>query len=113
MKCLFCGAEVQIGHQCEYCGSFAEPSYYPKAKVRQKAKAIMFKDFGSDFDEYVVARGDCLWNIAKRYYGTAVLINNKQIMNLCRMIADFNGIEDMNLIYPGQRIKLPKGKVMT
>lgn len=106
MKCLFCGAEVQIGHQCEYCGSFAEPSYYPKAKVRQKAKAIMFKDFGSDFDEYVVARGDCLWNITKRYYGITSI-------PICRKVADFNGIEDMNLIYPGQRIKLPKGKVMT
>lgn len=106
MKCLFCGAEVQIGHQCEYCGSFAEPSYYPKAKVRQKSKAIMFKDFGSDFDEYVVARGDCLWNIAKRYYGITSI-------PICQMIADFNEIEDMNLIYPGQRIKFPKGKVMT
>ena len=107
MKCLFCGAEVQIGHQCAYCGSIAEPSYYPNIihEKPKKEKAIMFKDFGSDFDEYVVMKGDCLWNITKRYYGTTSFA-------VCRKIAEVNGIENPNLIYQGQRIKLPKGKVI-
>ena len=65
----------------------------------------MFKDFGSDFDEYVVMKGDCLWNITKRYYGTTSFA-------VCRKIAEVNGIENPNLIYQGQRIKLPKGKVI-
>lgn len=28
MKCKFCGAEVELGEKCEYCGSRAEKEYY-------------------------------------------------------------------------------------
>ena len=28
MKCKWCGAEVELGKRCEYCGSIAEPFYY-------------------------------------------------------------------------------------
>lgn len=62
MKCLFCGAEVEVGKRCEYCGSMAESSYYPKEKPKKKF-CIMLNC--SDFDEYAVVKGDCLWNITK------------------------------------------------
>lgn len=52
-----------------------------------------------------VVKGDCLWNITKRYYG-------KTSIPVCCKIAEVNGIENPNLIYPGQIIKLPKGKVI-
>lgn len=102
MKCLFCGAEVEIGKRCEYCGSMAESSYYPKEKPKKKS-CIMLNC--SDFDEYAVVKGDCLWNITKRYYG-------KTSIPVCCKIAEVNGIENLNLIYPGQIIKLPKRKVI-
>ena len=102
MKCLFCGAEVEIGKRCEYCGSMAEFSYYPKEKPKKKS-CIMLNC--SDFDEYAVVKGDCLWNITKRYYG-------KTSMSVCCKIAEINRIENPNLIYPGQIIKLPKEKVI-
>ena len=38
-KCQMCGAEVKIGQHCEYCGSMAEPYYYPipvRLKVLQR-----------------------------------------------------------------------------
>lgn len=57
MKCLFCGAEVEVGKRCEYCGSMAESSYYPKEKPKKKS-CIMLNC--SDFDEYAVVKGDCL-----------------------------------------------------
>lgn len=102
MKCLFCGAEVEVGKRCEYCGSIAESSYYLKEKPKKKS-CIMLNC--SDFDEYAVVKGDCLWNITKRYYG-------KTSIPVCCKIAEINGIENPNLIYPGQIIKLPKGKVI-
>lgn len=102
MKCLFCGAEVEIGKRCEYCGSMAEFSYYPKEKPKKKSYIMLNC---SDFDEYAVVKGDCLWNITKRYYG-------KTSIPVCYKIAEINGIENPNLIYPGQIIKLPKGKVI-
>ena len=77
-------------------------SYYPKEKLKKKS-CIMLNC--SDFDEYAVVKGDCLWNITKRYYG-------KTSMSVCCKIAEINGIENPNLIYPGQIIKLPKGKVI-
>lgn len=80
----------------------AESSYYPKEKPKKKS-CIMLNC--SDFDEYAVVKGDCLWNITKRYY-------EKTSIPVCCKIAEINGIENPNLIYPGQIIKLPKGKVI-
>lgn len=52
-----------------------------------------------DGDIWVVARGDCLWNIAAQVYG-----NGRK----WTQIADANGIKrSSGLIYPNQRLKLP------
>lgn len=49
---------------------------------------------------YVVVRGDCLWNIAKRFYGSGPLW--PRIFDANRKL-----IKNPNLIYPGQRFVIP------
>ncbi len=49
----------------------------------------------SDAAGYVVQEGDCLWEIAAKYGVSA------------RELAEVNGIEDPNLIHPGQRLQVP------
>lgn len=44
-----------------------------------------------------VERGDCLWNIAKKYLGSGTKY---------KQLATLNGISNANYIYPGQKIKL-------
>ena len=48
--------------------------------------------------EYVVKPGDTLYNISIIFYGSSEYYNR---------IAEFNGIDDPNLIKPGDVIKLP------
>ena len=52
---------------------------------------------------YKVKRGDCLWKIAKRYYGDGGAW--PKIFN-----ANRNIISNPNLIYPGQEFVIPGGK---
>ena len=56
---------------------------------------------GNTTDTYVVVSGDSLSKIAKRQYGD---------MNQWRRIYDANRdqIKDPDLIYPGQKLKLPR-----
>ena len=49
---------------------------------------------------YTVKRGDCLWNIAKRFYGNGAKYTT--IYN-----ANRNKIRNPNLIYPGQILWIP------
>lgn len=49
---------------------------------------------------YVVKKGDCLWNIAKKYYGDGS--KHTKIYN-----ANKNIIKNPALIYPGQKLKIP------
>ena len=46
---------------------------------------------------YTVKKGDCLWNIAKKYYGNGMKYKD---------IASRNNIKNPNLIYPGQVLTL-------
>lgn len=105
-KCQMCGAEVKIGQHCEYCGSMAEPYYYP-IPVRLKEKIIPPKNISRKTDSgysleqiYIVKRGDCLWNIAKRFYGSG--------SEYGRIVTANPEITNPNIIYPGQKIKIPK-----
>ena len=45
---------------------------------------------------YIVKKDDTLWNIAKEFGSTV------------EDIARANGIEDENMIYPGQKLYIPK-----
>ncbi|MCI8915511.1 MAG: LysM peptidoglycan-binding domain-containing protein [Oscillospiraceae bacterium] len=49
-------------------------------------------------DRYTVARGDSLWAICKKVYGDG---------SLAYQLAAANGIQNPNLIYPGQVLTLP------
>lgn len=55
----------------------------------------------ADFDEAeicVVVRGDCLWNIARRYYGSGAYYPR---------IAEANALPDADRIYVGQVLRIP------
>lgn len=47
---------------------------------------------------YTVVKGDCLWSIARRFYGDG---------SLCYRLATANNIPNANIIYPGQVLTLP------
>ena len=49
---------------------------------------------------YTVKRGDCLWNIAKKYYG-----NGSKYTTIYN--ANRDKIKNPNLIYPGQVLTIP------
>lgn len=52
-------------------------------------------------DTYIVKKGDCLWNIAKKYYSKGS--SYTKIFN-----ANKDKIKNPNLIYPGQVLTIPK-----
>lgn len=52
---------------------------------------------GKEETVYTVVKGDTLWGIAKRYSTTY------------QALAAYNGIKNPNLIYPGQKVKIPAG----
>lgn len=51
-------------------------------------------------ETYVVKKGDCLWNLAKRFYGSGAKYT--KIYNANRSI-----IKNPALIYPGMKLKIP------
>ena len=103
-KCKFCGADVEVGAKCSYCGSIAERLYYPDYKEDKKPEK---KDTGIKSrltipvnSYYNVKNGDNLWNISKRAYGRGDLYYH--IVRANRGI-----ITDENRIYPKQRFFIP------
>lgn len=76
-------------------------------KIREVVKETPKVEQQSDRPEtavtantYTVVKGDCLWNIAKRFYGSG---------NQYTKIFDANSppIQNPNLIYPGQVLTIP------
>ncbi len=65
----------------------------PSTEAAQEAVAVRHMQSG-----YVIKEGDTLAAICSRYYGTL-----DRIADVC----EANGIEDANMIMPGQRIELP------
>ena len=55
-------------------------------------------------DSYTVVKGDSLWAICKRFYGDG---------SLAYKLATANGIQNPNLIFPGQVLTLPDKGVLT
>lgn len=60
------------------------------------------ESLGGDDEFYVIEKGDTLWKIAEKAYGngakyTAIVEANKEV------------IKDADKIFPGQKIRIPKG----
>lgn len=60
-------------------------------------------------DNYNVAKGDCLWNIAKNRYGDK-LKNNADVMKAVNKIASANDMKSSDLIFSNQNLSLPAYK---
>ncbi len=105
MKCKFCGAEVELGKICEYCGSRAEKEYYHTQEVQKRKQERQPrphprpepKGQRTAAQTYTVKKGDCLWNIAKSVYGSGTW---------CYELARKNNIKNPDLIYPGQVLEI-------
>lgn len=72
----------------------------PKATVQQ-TRAAETSPAPAASQTYTVVRGDCLWNIAKRFYGNGAKYT--VIYNANKAVIGGNP----NLIYPGQVLTIP------
>ncbi len=100
MKCLFCGAEVEVGKICEYCGGRADPAYYGlprKQEQPESRKRIEPERKLNEDGTYTVKKGDSLWTIAAAFCGSGAEYVR---------IAKRNKIRNPYLIYPGQVLKI-------
>lgn len=72
----------------------------PVATVQQPRPATTSPAPKSTAKSYTVVKGDCLWNIAKKFYGKGSQYT--KIYN-----ANKDKIKNPNLIYPGQVLTIP------
>lgn len=61
---------------------------------------------------YTIRKGDCLWNIAKKYYGngaryTKILNANKSVLDKAARKYGYSNCKNGNLIFPGTKITIP------
>lgn len=99
--------------QIQKCGYATDPDYADKLiSIINANKLTMFNSLdindesGTTSEEnttYIVHCGDNLWNIIKKYYN---LESNSEIANKVSEIATYNNIENPNMIYEGQEIKM-------
>lgn len=54
--------------------------------------------------DYIIKKGDTLWDIAKAEYGDP---------SLCWQLAEYNGVKNANLIYAGDSLKIPDKSELT
>ncbi|MCM1543288.1 MAG: phage tail protein [Blautia sp.] len=95
------GSPIRISFQLtlkEYANQVAVIDTIPPA--RQLGDGIQTAKTTSS-DTYTVVKGDCLWNIAKRFYG-----NGAQYTRIFN--ANRDKIKNQDLIYPGQVLTIPK-----
>ena len=110
MLCIITGFKhsQKFGEEGEYYYTLALKEYrQPQVKrivVAQKSNSILTSNsvntrLEKDVSKttYTVKKGDCLWNIAKQFYGNG---------NSYQTISDANEIKN-NLILPGQTLTIP------
>lgn len=96
------GRPIKISFQItlkEYANKVSKVKKLPKKKTKTDKKKAEAKKKSST--TYTVVKGDCLWNIAKKYYG-----NGSQYTKIYN--ANKDKIKNPNLIYPGQVLVIPK-----
>ena len=71
-----------------------------KKTKTKKEKSSASKDNNKSQRTYTVKKGDCLWNIAKKFYGNGAAYTKIYDANT-------NKIADPNRIYPGQVFVIP------
>ncbi|MDE6053158.1 MAG: phage tail protein [Lachnospiraceae bacterium] len=81
----------------EYANQVARITTIPSRDQGGKAKMAV----ETTNEMYTVVKGDCLWNIAKKFYGSGNQYS--KIYN-----ANRDKIKNPNLIYPGQVLVIPK-----
>lgn len=68
---------------------------------------------GSNSESYTVKSGDCLWNIAKKFYGDGTLwkkiydANKTVIENTAKKYRNGKGSSNGHWIYPGTKLTIP------
>ena len=101
--------------QIQKCGYATDPEYADKLiSIINANKLTMFNSLDNINDNesnttseeittYIVQRGDNLWNIIKEYYN---LESNSEIANKVNEIVAYNNLENPDMIYEGQEIKM-------
>lgn len=83
-------------------GHYVDP--LPLLKIEEKQKETLFNQDDSSIKSFLgmhtVAEGESLWTIAQKYYQ-----NGGHFMEIYKANEDI--IKNMNLIYPGQAIRIP------
>lgn len=95
------GRPIKLSFQItlkEYANQVAAITTIPPARQVGGSAKIAAK---TSNDTYMVVKGDCLWNIAKMFYGSGAQYT--KIYN-----ANKDKIKNPNLIYPGQVLTIPK-----
>ena len=97
------GPDVTVAITLKQYKSFATKTVQiQKTETATAVKTEMPRETSSapSVKTYTVKSGDCLWNIAKRYYGNGARYSD--IYN-----ANKDKISNPNLIYPGQVLTIP------
>ncbi len=89
--------KIKLKHYRDYCTDIVDIN---KGTVK-KTRASETSPMPSSSQSYTVVKGDCLWTIAKRFYGDGkkykyIYETNKNIIG-----------DNPNLIYPGQILTIP------
>lgn len=90
------------------CGYATDPEYSDKLiNIVNTYQLAMFNYIDEPVEEepfiYTVQAGDTLWRIVRNYYN---FDNDIDIYNKVQEVVKNNNIEDANMIYPNQEIKL-------
>ncbi len=86
------GSSSKKGQKTNTEGSHNDPSDSQEASTLTEAQTSLLQGY------YIVKKGDSLVGISKKIYGTAAK---------ARKICQLNGIDDMDMIYAGQKLELP------
>lgn len=93
------GVTIKLKQYKEYSTKTVKIEIKQERKVATQTQSRP-ADTAPSTQSYTVVRGDCLWNIAKRYYGNGSLYT--RIFD-----ANRDKIKNPNLIYPGQVLVIP------